>query len=96
MRGRVAAAHELQLQRQWKVNARLGTKEVERYCDVNPGQRKILTAAMERLGFSGRALHRILKVARSIADLEGAAGLADAHLMEAIAYRAAGPVSPVA
>jgi magnesium chelatase family protein len=47
----------------------------------------MLVTAIDKLGLSGRALHRILKLARTIADLEGSAGIADHHLNEAIAYR---------
>jgi magnesium chelatase family protein len=87
VRGRVVSAHQRQLERQGKANARLGARDIETYCALSSGQRRILAAAMERLGFSGRALHRVLKVARTIADLEGTDRIDDAHLMEAIAYR---------
>ncbi len=94
VRARVVAAHRLQLERQGKVNARLGGRELDAVCPLTPGQRRLLVAAMERLGFSGRALHRILKVARTVADVAGAERIDDAHLMEAIAYRGTGGGSP--
>jgi magnesium chelatase family protein len=75
------------MQRQGKANARLGAREINGVCALSGSQRRLLGAAMERLGLSGRALHRVLKVARTIADLEGTDRLGDAHLMEAIAYR---------
>lgn len=91
VRARIVAAHRLQLGRQGKVNARLGARALDEVCVLSPAQRRVLLEAMERLGFSARALHRILKVARTIADLDTSPAIADGHLLEAMAYRNIGP-----
>jgi magnesium chelatase family protein len=87
VRARVQAAHDRQLQRAGKTNARLTAREIPQYCHLNSRQNQMLAAAIDKLGLSGRALHRILKLARTIADLESSRDIADHHLTEAIAYR---------
>jgi magnesium chelatase family protein len=87
VRARVAAAAELQRARQGKVNGELQPKEVERYCLPDPAGEALLKAAFARLSLSARAYHRILKVARTIADLAGADALEANHVAEAIGYR---------
>ena len=61
--------------------------EIARVCPLDAGDRAILEGACERLGLSARAYHRILKVARTIADLEESQDIATDHLSEAISYR---------
>ena len=68
---RVAAARALQLQRQGKLNARLTPSEVARFCTLGRDPRTLLATAIARLGLSARAYHRVLKVARTCADLDG-------------------------
>jgi magnesium chelatase family protein len=75
------------LDRTGKPNALLGNREVERFCRLSEADRRLLEQAMDRLALSARAYHRILRVARSIADLEGCEGIKTAHLTEAISYR---------
>jgi magnesium chelatase family protein len=87
IRERVAAARSRQLERQGRPNAVLSTGEVERYCAPDAQGAKLLEQAVSRLGFSARAYHRVLKVARTIADLVQARELAAAHVAEAIQYR---------
>ncbi len=87
VRRRVEAARERQIRRGGLPNARLDNRGIERVCLLRPADRKVLEQAIERLGLSARAFHRILKVARTIADLEGAEQIATAHLTEAINYR---------
>ncbi|OGT83571.1 MAG: hypothetical protein A3H91_02520 [Gammaproteobacteria bacterium RIFCSPLOWO2_02_FULL_61_13] len=87
VRARVEAAHQRQVQRAGKTNARLNTREIEQHCRLTAQQNRMLAQAIDKLGLSGRALHRILKLARTIADLESSSGIADTHLTEAIAYR---------
>jgi magnesium chelatase family protein len=60
---------------------------VDRTCTLDNAGRRLITQALERLGLSARAYHRVLKVARTIADLAGRDAIAPAHLSEAIGYR---------
>jgi magnesium chelatase family protein len=84
---RVAAAYQLQLQRQNKPNQALSTKEIDKLCQVSDESQALLKQAMARLNLSARAYHRILKVARTIADLSNATHIETAHVAEAIQYR---------
>ncbi len=87
VRLRVAAARERQQARAGKPNHRLTAAEVERHCTLGGEQARLLETACRRLGLSARAYHRILKVARTIADLADAPAIETGHLQEAIAYR---------
>ncbi len=87
IRARVVTAHAIQIQRQGKPNNHLNTADIETHCRIDPAIRSLLIRAVERLGLSSRGLHRILKVARTIADLGGAAEISQSHVQEAIAYR---------
>ncbi|MDI3258718.1 MAG: ATP-binding protein, partial [Sinobacteraceae bacterium] len=87
VRARVCAARERQLARAGKPNARLTPKELERDCQLDEAARQLLTTALSRLQLSARAYHRVLKVARSIADLAGANAVAAPHIAEALRYR---------
>ncbi len=87
VRTRVCAAREAQMQRAGKANARLSHREVQRDCALAPTDRALLERALDKLGLSARAYQRILRVARTIADLAGAARIETAHLGEAIQYR---------
>ena len=83
----VTAARTRQTSRQGKPNARLGPREVETYCRPGAAGAALLAQAMARLSLSARAYHRILKVARTIADLAGSEGIAAPHVAEAVGYR---------
>lgn len=87
IRERVEACRARQLQRAGKANALLGTSEIERDCRTDNAGAQLLEMAMSRLSLSARAYHRILKVARTIADFEEAKTIGSAHLAEAIRYR---------
>jgi magnesium chelatase family protein len=87
VRARVGAARERQLARQGKPNVELGTREVERHCRADGQGETLLKQAISRLGLSARAYHRVLKVARTIADLAGTEAIAASHVAEAIGYR---------
>jgi len=87
VRARVKAAHETQLARQGRSNALLPSGEVERRCAPDAAARRLLRDAITRLGLSARSFHRLLKVARTVADLAGRAGVGAAEMAEAIAYR---------
>ena len=87
VRERVGAARERQLQRQGKPNCLLGVGEIESHCLPDVEGERLARAALTRLGLSARAYHRVLKVARTIADLAGGAQVAAIHVAEAIQYR---------
>lgn len=87
VRTRVEAARARQLVRAGKPNCDLRPREIERFCVLDDAGRSLMQQAIDRLGLSARAYHRVLKVARSIADLEGAERLSATHLGEAIGFR---------
>ena len=87
--GRVALAFELQLARQGKANQHLGAREIDLHCQLDDEGEQLLRTAMLRLRWSARAYHRVLKVARSVADLAGTQAIAPQHVAEAIQYRRA-------
>ena len=87
VRERVVAARARQHARQHKANARLQPRELERHCPLDRTARTLLDQAMQRLALSARAYHRVLKVARTIADLAGSDALLPAHVAEAVRYR---------
>ncbi len=84
---RVLRAHDRALSRQGKCNDELQAGEVERVCKPEGAVKQLLHAASVRLGWSARAYHRVLKVSRTIADLDGADELTTQHVAEAIQYR---------
>jgi magnesium chelatase family protein len=88
---RVAAARDLQRRRYEKsrlhTNAQMVSRHIRAFCALDLAGTRLLENAVERLGFSARAYTRILKIARSIADLEGAETIAPGHLAEAVQYR---------
>ena len=87
IKARIEAAYQQQLARQGKPNAQLTTTEIERICIPDAQGLELLKQAISRLSLSARAYHRILKVARSIADLAGESGIRTAHIAEAVQYR---------
>ena len=86
---RVERAFERQLARQGKANNLLSTKEIDLHCQPDAQAEQLLRNAMLKLNWSARAYHRVLKVARTIADLEQADQIGQAHVAEAIQYRRA-------
>ena len=89
IRERVTRARHIQLQRANKPNHDLNSREVEIHCPLSSQDQTFITRAAEKLELSARAFHRILKVARTIADLEGKQDIETKHLSEALSYRAA-------
>ena len=92
VRGRVQKAREIQRRRfggnATRLNARMTAKQLREFCPLGEESQKLLEMAVDRLGLSARAYTRVLKVARTIADLEGEAGVQAQHVSEAIQYRA--------
>jgi magnesium chelatase family protein len=68
-------------------NAQMTNRHIKKYCQIDDASQKLLELAIDRFGLSARAYTRILKVARTIADLEGRENIQPAHLSEAIQYR---------
>lgn len=91
IRARVTKARQLQQQRYAKegvtCNAQLPSAALRRYCQLAPAAEKMLRGAFEKMGYSARAYDRILRVARTIADLDGSETIGTAHLSEALQYR---------
>ncbi len=87
VQARVIAARARQLRRCGKPNARMGQAETMAHCRLQARDQALLERAVERLQLSARSLHRILRVARSIADLADSEAIGTAHLTEALGYR---------
>ncbi len=91
IRTRVVKARERQLQRfegeKIYCNAQMSPRQIRKYCNISADCERLLESAMTRLGLSARAHDRILKVARTIADLDGAESIASSNISEAIQYR---------
>ncbi|MFH6770106.1 YifB family Mg chelatase-like AAA ATPase [Gaetbulibacter aquiaggeris] len=92
IRKRVTKAREIQTKRfeasdAVHYNAQMNTKQIRKYCVLDEASKQLLKTAMERLNLSARAYDRILKVSRTIADLEGTAEVNGSHISEAIQYR---------
>lgn len=87
VRARVMAAWQRQLERQGVANARIRQGDMKRHCALQKSGKALLTGAIEKLGLSARAFHRILRVARTLADLDASERIEDQHLSEAIGYR---------
>ncbi|CAN5166901.1 YifB family Mg chelatase-like AAA ATPase [soil metagenome] len=92
VRARVARAREIQRERfagrpDMHANAHMGARDLREFCRVGEGSDALLRTAITRLGLSARAYHRVLKIARTLADLEGVEEIGTAHISEAIQYR---------
>lgn len=87
VRERVTQAYQRQLQRQGGSNRQLSGKQLEQVCELEPAERTLLERLMERYRLSARACHRLLRVARTLADLESAHAVRREHLLEALAFR---------
>jgi len=87
VRRRVVAARERQFARQGKTNADLGSSEIDRHCELDDAGTALLRQAIARLSLSARAYHRVLKLARTLADLAGDERIGAPHVAEAAQYR---------
>lgn len=92
IRKRVEQAHQIQKERygmdKIQFNGELSGEQIERFCRLDQGGKSFLQAAFDHMAFSPRAYHRILKVARTIADMEGSDLIRKDHVGEAVSYRA--------
>lgn len=88
VRERVLECRERQLQRNQCANAQLSHRQIKQYCALEDDSQQLLNVALEKLCLSARGYDRILKVARTIADLESSAQIQRQHISEAIGYRA--------
>jgi magnesium chelatase family protein len=87
VRERVVISRNRQMQRQHKANIALSNKEIEVYCKLSKQDEALLAQVMDKFKLSARAYHRILKVARTIADLADSEQIQTAHISEAVSYR---------
>ncbi len=91
IRKRVLRAHQMQLERYQTegilFNSQLSPAQTERFCVLGDTEKALLRSAFERMGMSARAYHKVLKVSRTIADLEGSERITKYHLTEALQYR---------
>ena len=91
MREKIVQAQEIQAKRFQKedilFNSQMGQKEIETYCQLDPESEKVLNLAYEKYNMSARGYMKVLKVARTIADLAGEERIATEHVMEALSYR---------
>ncbi len=83
----IRRCRETQLQRAGKLNNELSGDELEEYCGLKRPLRKVLAQTMDQLGMSARAVHRVIKVSRTIADYAESTEIGKTHLLEAISYR---------
>ena len=90
---RVVRARDIQLQRfrglKHKIfaNGQMGNREIKKFCSLDAGSEKLLKMAVEKLDLSARSYFKVLKIARTIADLEGVEAIARHHIQEALQYR---------
>ncbi len=87
VRERVIRARQLAVQRGGHANALLNPQQIKRFCVLDDKAQSLLERAVDKLGLSHRAYHRILKLARTIADLAGMESIQIAHVSEAVSYR---------
>ncbi len=84
---RVLAARQKQYQRQEKLNAHLSTKEIEHHCALSEDLQNFFIQVLDKLQLSNRGIHRVLKVARTIADLDHSEDIQENHIAESFSYR---------
>ena len=87
VRERVMKAYQRQLKRSNRVNAQMNTQHIKRFCQLDKSGAQLLEQAVTNLGLSARSHNRILKVARTIADLKNEENISMQHISEAIGYR---------
>ncbi|MBV54007.1 MAG: hypothetical protein CL816_08140 [Coxiellaceae bacterium] len=93
IRQRIMEAQLRQLERNKVLNARMTSHQLSACCAINPSTQRLLERAMTLQHFSGRTLHRLLSIARTIADLSGLDKVCESHVLEALSYRALSSVA---
>ncbi len=88
VRARVQACRSRQIARQGKPNAHLSSAEIRAHCKLTSDDNDFLELAVEKLGLSTRAHHKILKISRTLADMQGIENISHEHIVEALSYRA--------
>ena len=88
VQNRVLACRAIQIERQGKANAHLASSEVRAHCQLSHADNEFLELAVEKLGLSTRAHHKILKIARTLADIDNQKDIGHEHIIEALSYRA--------
>ncbi len=86
-RARAIQKERYQRHRHMHCNGQMGAREIKKHCLLDPASLALLEKAVARLGLSARAYHRILKIGRTIADLDGSPAIGAEHIAEAIQYR---------
>jgi magnesium chelatase family protein len=98
IRRRVIAARDRQARRFARAgvhcNAQMNSRQIKTHCRIDPGSRRLLQTAVEQLGLSARAFNRVLKIARTIADLAAVPGIREKHISEAVQYRSLDRADP--
>ena len=91
IRRRVSGARDIQSKRfsRTKIfcNSKMSSRHIKTHCKIDQASRRLLESAIDKLGLSARAFNRVLKIARTIADLEGEQNIQVNHISEAIQYR---------
>lgn len=87
VRARVIAGRDIQLKRQGMANAQIPHRDITHVCELDTSQNAYIETAMSKMNLSARAVHRSLRVARTIADLQGKKKVSNDHVNEALAYR---------
>ncbi|MCF6298790.1 MAG: ATP-dependent protease, partial [Thiomicrorhabdus sp.] len=93
VRRRVMAARTIQLERQGCLNSALSVPELQNYILLDELSKTILERAVNQLGLSARGYHRILRIARTLADMSSSSGVSSQHIAEALSYRALTPLT---
>lgn len=88
IRARVISARNRQLERSGKLNSQLTGRETTKLCQLSPKDALFLESALNKLGLSIRAWHRVLRVAQTLADMQNTPQIDKQHLLEALSYRA--------
>ncbi len=94
VRARVEQARRRQYTRSGKLNSQLSPRELDKYCHLDEKNQSLMAQALERLGLSARAYHRVLRVARTLADLEDVPEVTRKHLLESLSYRKQERITP--